>query len=69
MSDIPTDEVARRLQHSARAVREWMAQDCPPDETPKLAIALLAEFARSVADDHLKRPNVRAKATAVGGSP
>ena len=61
MSDIPTDEVARRLQHSARSVREWMAQDCPPEETPKLAIALLAEFARSVADDHLKTPNVRAK--------
>ena len=63
MSDIPTDEVARRLQHSASAVREWMAQDCPPEDTPKLAIALLAEFARSVADDHLKRHNARSKPT------
>ena len=59
MSEIATDEVARRLQHSARAVREWMAQDCPAEDTPKLAIALLAEFARSVADDHLKRHNDR----------
>lgn len=59
MSEIATDEVARRLLHSAKAVREWMAHDCPPEDTPKLQIALLAEFARSVADDHLKRHNAK----------